>query len=666
MRDFLLKLVSGVPLAALNKSELRDLQILVKRKIISERSFLRLPDNLIVGVFQQPKITSKGKSAGGFLTPLGGFQANSRGKNLAGSRMRDLLVLPADALGAAHHDLVIAEFLGNRRGRAAAKIIFIAEESAEKLICYIEFNAKRAVVFDINTAQEIDVNVKQKNLREFESGAVLAIDRRSGEITEVLGNINDPKVDEFIVLSKYNRSDIFSAEQIMEAKSFSPVVDRNMFANRADLTNLPFITIDPKDAKDFDDAIYYDFERRVLYVAIADVSSYIFDFSEIDKEAKKRGFSVYLPHKSVPMLPRELSENLCSLQPNAERLTFTFKIELDENLNVKKYELFESIIKSVHRFHYDRVDEVLSDPKVANNEEKTILNWLSPLRDLITALRSKRLKKGFSFSNPEIKLVLDENLRLKETIKAVETISHQLIEECMLLANCAAAEYFQLGIFRTHEKPDDRSIEELLVNLAEIGINVKKQKTFHETIEKIQIEAERFNIKEQVDRLLIRSLKRAQYTYDNVGHFGLGFQKYTHFTSPIRRYSDLMLHRLLKAILTNNEKQKNYILQTLQRLCPIISQLEIEAAQIEWQYADRAYARWAKDHIGITLQGEVIEEADKTKTAVIIIDDPLIQGMRVYLPLDRKNAQTIHKFKTMKVTIADAHLATARITAKLA
>ncbi|MDR2638440.1 MAG: ribonuclease R [Helicobacteraceae bacterium] len=651
MKELLQKLAVGVPSGSLDKRELKLALTLIKAKLLADRPFLRLDSDLIVGTYLQPKTVKKGRQSAGYLQPL-----TARG--------RDYLVQASDTMNAAHHDLVIARSLGFRRGRAAAKIVYIAQESGEKLIAYVNFINNRARLFDINTAIELDIGVKQKTLKALQEGAVVAIDRKNAEIAEVLGALNDPKIDEAIVLTRYNRADRFSAEQISEAKAHGGEVDRSLYPNRADLSALPFITIDPIDAKDFDDSIYYDYEKRVLFVAIADVTAYVSEFGEIDKEARKRGFSVYLPHKSIPMLPRELSENLCSLQPNVDRLAFTFRLELDENLNVKKYDLFESVIRSRRRYHYDRIDELLDGGK-QDEGDAAVMRWLLPLKELIVALRHKRLKRGFSFSNPEIKLILDKNLRLAKTIKAKETISHQLIEECMLLANCAAAEYFPFGIFRTHEAPSDRALDELLIDLSEVGVIVKRARSVHTTIEAIQQEAAALGMGEQVDRMLIRSLKRAQYTYDNVGHFGLGFAKYTHFTSPIRRYSDLMLHRLLKAIINNDAKRRDYILSELQRLAPIITLLESEVAQIEWQYADRAYARWAAERIGLVLEGEVLEEEGRGREAVVIIDDPQIRGMRVYLPLPRGQS-ALHKFGRVKVAIVSAHLATARVTVALA
>jgi ribonuclease R len=644
MKELLLKLQAGVAQSALDKGELRRLHELIKAKVVSNREFVKLSGDMVIGIYHQPKIVKKGKALTGYLQPLG-------------VRRNDLIVFPSDAKNANHGDLVAANVIGKRRGRTAAKIVYIAEESSAVQIAFIRTVNRRVEALDIHTALPIEINTKQKALKELPEGAVITLDK-NGEAADILGVLSDPKVDEAIVLTEHKRADHFDGDIILEAKNFGNKVDRSVYPDRADLTNLPFITIDPIDAKDYDDAIYFDHRQNILYVAIADVTSYVTELGAIDKEARKRGFSVYLPHKSIPMLPHELSENLCSLQPDTDRLAFTFKIELDENLKTKDYQLFESVIHSKRRYHYDRIDE-LFEGKAPDAVDKEILKWLLPLKENVIQLKKNRLKKGFNFVNPEIKLTLDGSLKLAGIKKAVETISHQLIEECMLLANCAAAEYFNFGIFRTHESPDERSLRELTSGLGELGINVRAERDTHRLIERIQEQARQLKLVEQVDRLLIRSLKRAQYTYDNVGHFGLGFGRYAHFTSPIRRYSDLMLHRLLKSILQKNEKKRTHIVSSLQRLAPQISQQEIDVAQIEWQYADRVYARWASENIGRVLEGEVIENAYKNKEPIVIISDPSALGMRVYI-IDTQR-RDIEKFSFIQVEIVSSSIATAKI-----
>ncbi|MDR3347247.1 MAG: ribonuclease R [Helicobacteraceae bacterium] len=651
MKGLLLKLKSGIAQDSLSKKELKQVHELIKANLLKDREILKFDADIVFGYYLQPKTLKKGKKSVGYLQPLG-------------IRNHDLLIQPGDNNNASDHDLVIARIIGNRRGRLAAKIVHIAEENQSVQIGYISIVNNRAEVLSIDSSLPMSVNIKQRSLKALNDGTVFTIDKNA-ELDELLGMLNDPKVDESIVLTKYGRADHFDSELISEAKSYGEIVDKTVYPDHIDLTHLPFITIDPIDAKDYDDAIYFDRANSTLYVAIADVTSYVAEHGAIDKEAKKRGFSIYLPHKSIPMLPRELSENLCSLQPNTDRLAFTFKIELDDHLKVKKYELLESVIHSVHRYHYDRIDELLNGATQSAIDTE-IMKWLTPLKELVIKLRDKRLKKGFNFFNPEIKLHLDKNLKLIASQKAIETISHQLIEECMLLANCSAAEYFTFGIFRTHEAPNDKNIRELLSALSELGITVKSGRSIHQTIEKIQQEADKYNIRETVDRLLIRSLKKAQYTYNNIGHFGLGFDKYTHFTSPIRRYSDLILHRLLKSILQKNDKLKEHIVHTMQSASQEITILETETSQIEWQYADRVYARWASEHISLVLTAEVIEEAHGGKEAVAIVcDHDIAQGMRIYLINSYKQTKYVQRFSKVQVAIANANIATARISATL-
>ncbi len=649
MRDLLLKLQAGVKADSLDKKELQQLHLLLKAKILSDRPFLKLPDDLFIGTLSLPKNSFGKKRPNGYLMMLG-------------VRGRDLFIPASELNGAQGGDLVIARGMGRRRGRPAAKIIFVAESNLRAPIGYLSQSGKQMMVLDLDTTVPMPVVTKQKALKGLPEGTVITIDPQSGDIAEILGHLEDPAVDEAIVLARYNREDHFGADLVMEAKSHGMSVDKSLYPDRHDLTDLPFITIDPVSAKDFDDAIYYDSARHTLYVAIADVSAYVHEYGAIDKEAIKRGFTFYMPHKSVPMLPRELSEEMCSLKPEVDRLAFVFKLELDENNRVKDHKLYEAVIHSRVRYHYDRIDALLEGAKPEAIDEP-ILKWLLPLRDLIVKLRKRRLQKGFSFHNPEIDLVLGKDLHLKETIKAQETLSHKLIEECMLLANCAAASYFTFGIFRTHEPPEDRAISELLSDLARVGIHVSPQKTIHQTVEMIQAEAEAQGLREQIDRLVIRSMKRAQYTYDNVGHFGLGFERYTHFTSPIRRYADLMLHRLLKSIINHDTKRRDYLLSALQRLTPQITLLEGEVSRMEWQYADRVYARWAAAHTGEVLEGFVTDEGALGRDAIVEIDDERIQGFRVFVPRVKK--RPLHLFERVRVELSEAHLATTRITAYL-
>lgn len=424
-----------------------------------------------------------------------------------------------------------------------------------------------------------------------------------------------------------------------------------MYPSRKDLRNLNFCTIDPIDAKDFDDAIYYDKNEHAIYIAIADVSAYVHAYSAIDKEARSRGFSIYFPHIAIPMLPRALSENICSLKPNEDRLAFCFKISLDQNNEVIKEELFEAIINSKRRFNYDEVDEYLQ-----TQEDLGVINWLYEVFKITQNLRKKRLKNACEFKTQELRMTLDENNKLIKTRLENDTASHNLIEDCMLLANKAAAKLIDIGVFRNHLSPDYKKIDQLLADLSTLSIDINPKNNVIELFKDIQVLANELNIREEVDKLIIKAQKKAEYSSENAGHFGLGFDKYTHFTSPIRRYSDLILHRLLKAKINNDEKMFNYLLLNIQSTCEELSLLEREADKVAWHFMDRKFARWAKENIGKRFKALVVE--NQSSLQVKLNDE--IKGALITIIGSRANL-----LENVEVEITEVDIVSAKIFGKI-
>jgi len=499
------------------------------------------------------------------------------------------------------------------------------------------------------------------DLKAFKLGTVLKVDVDDDRVLQVFGHLDDPRVDEKISLALYNRHDEFPPQCVEEALQIESEVTKEEHTGRIDLTHLDFCTIDPVTAKDFDDAIYFDLKEYTLYVAIADVSHYVPYFTEIDKEAKKRGFTTYLPHKSFPMLPRELSENICSLKPKVDRLAFVAKITLDKgSLKPIKEEFFEAIIHSRHRFNYEAVDKIIeTDGKEAKGKVKEILHYLLPLYRITQRLRKERLRHGFDFRSEEIKLTLNDEQLLVSTQVETGTPSHSLIEECMLLANQASAKRFKGdgdSIFRIHEPPQLQKIEALLSELAAIGLYVEEYEDSPSLIRAIQKEAEKMELSAEVDAMIIKSLRQASYSSHNVGHFGLGFSHYSHFTSPIRRYADLILHRLIKTQLTSDEEEAEYLLRNIEPLCVRVSELEREATKAEWDFRDRKFARWAKTKIGAFFEAEVIEAGESAKAR--LFGD--IQGVVVHLKGDN-----IMLFEKIRVMITEVNIPQAVIMAEL-
>jgi ribonuclease R len=575
---------------------------------------------------------------------------------------RDLLIEPDHLWGAKHGDVVVAKRIIARRGRASGKVQLVITKAHLFTIAYTHRDEQNNfLILNIRTGEPTHAVMEGMDLKAFKLGTVLKVDVDDDKVLEVIGTLDDPKVDEKISLALYEREDAFPPECVKDALDVELEVTKEEHPDRVDLTHLDFCTIDPVTAKDFDDAIYFDMEAYTLYVAIADVSHYVPFFTNIDKEAKKRGFTTYLPHKSFPMLPRELSENICSLKPNVDRLAFVAKIVLDKaTLKPLEEEFFEAIIHSKHRFNYENIDDILNNPITdITGTVAEILTWLLPLQKITVRLHNERLKQGFDFRSEETKLTIDANHLLVNTQIETGTPSHSLIEECMLLANQASAKRFTGegdSIFRIHEPPQLAKIEALLAELAAIGLYVEEYEDSPSLIRAIQKEAEKMGLASEVDSMVIKSLRRASYAAHNVGHFGLGFSHYSHFTSPIRRYSDLILHRLIKTQLREDEEEASYLLRNIEPLCARVSELEREATKAEWDFRDRKFARWAAERLGDVFEAEIIE-ADESAKAVLQGD---IEGVTVHLKGDG-----VMLFDRVKVKISEVNIAQAVIMVEL-
>ncbi|MFV0480697.1 MAG: RNB domain-containing ribonuclease [Campylobacteraceae bacterium] len=642
MENFLLSLTTGLKSADIPNDYKQTVTDLFHKKVLKLSSDIyKLDSNYRVGKLD---VSYNGT---GYLDVVDGEKSR-----------KDLLIEPEDLQGASKGDFVAVKRVFAKNGRQKAKVIYVIQKGFTTIVGYTKEINKKTVVVNIKTALPVTVLSTEKSLKQLPLNTVLKIDNVTSNITEVLGVLDDPKVDEKISLALYNKVEFFSHNAEEEAKSYGDFVDKSMYPDRLDLTHLDFCTIDPPDAKDFDDAIYFDEEENALYVAIADVSEYVQPFGFIDKEAYDRGFSIYFPHKSIPMLPRSLSENICSLKPNEDRLTFGFKMFIDKSsLEVVRAELFNGIIHSKRRYTYDKIDEFLSGNfSVKDSVDDKILKWLLPLNKLANRLRKKRLINAFEFRSDEIRMVVDAEQNVIGSKVEIETASHSLIEECMLLANKSAAKRIDFGIFRTHEPPSFEKIQTLLDELAMIGIEVPFSPELPNLIRSIQKIADELNIRADVDKLIIKSQKQASYTPKNFGHFGLGFDIYSHFTSPIRRYSDLILHRLLKAGLSNDEKSAKFQLSSIETACEKISELERESDKVAYDYMDRKFARWAKDNI---MNSFVCIVTEVIKTPIAKLDDKL-KGARIFLMND-----DVELFEKVMVSIVESDIASTKIIGRV-
>ena len=528
--------------------------------------------------------------------------------------------------GAYTNDVVLVQMIFNPRTRTKAKVVKIIQRGDNKILCFVK-NSKLYSVKD-------NISIETKlNTTKFKDGDILLIS--TNKIEEIFGNISNATLDEKISLYLYK-------EEYRQEEYETSINNEFKISKRLDLTHLPFCTIDPASAKDHDDAIYFDEKTDELYVAIADVSAFIKEGSNLDIESRKRAFSVYMPNKVLPMLPFSLSANLCSLKPNEKRFAYVFKIKLNtQTLEVIYSDVFEATIISKNKYSYEHIDEVLC------SEEKGY-EQITQLYNITKKLRTKRLKNGFDFRTEELRLKLNNEEKLETISVETSSASHQLIEECMLLANCEAAKKLKgIGIFRIHDAPTDKKIEKLIDDVLMLGLNVKTKNNVHKTIENIQQKAKDIGLEAEIDKLIIQSQQQARYGSKSLGHFGLGFSDYSHFTSPIRRYSDLVLHRILKT------KQ---VPKDIDTLCEDISNKEREIAYLVWDLEDRKYARWASENINLECEAVIVDVENK----IIKLTNQMIGARMICEGIDG-----LKLFTQIKIFIVSSDMLSKTIMAKI-
>ncbi len=579
-------------------------------------------------------------------------------KSFSPSHQKDFKLMKAFK-GSVSGDIVLVKTISKS---TRARLVSILYCPPLQTLAYLEKVKGKICALELKSTQEkplqIPIKARQKALSSLPPHTVIKVDMRNGEIVEVLGVLEDERIDEKIILSLYHLKEEFSSSSVQMAQSFGDSVFSELYPSRKDLTHLPFCTIDPSDAKDHDDAIYFNPQEQKLYVAIADVSEYVSKESSIDREARERGFSLYLPHKSIPMLPRELSENICSLKEGEIRLAFVWEITLSSCAKVEKSSLFEALILNHCNLSYERVNDLIEKNKT-ENIPKNIIESIRSFYPYAKKLFTHRLKKGYTFFADEVKLILDENTALQDIKISAEGVSHHIVEEAMLLANVESAKLMQSlkckGIYRIHEEMKEEKIFELLSAVRSLGYE-GKSKDIHSLITSIQKWAKERGVEKEIDKMIIKAQKQAVYSSENLGHFGLGFEIYTHFTSPIRRYSDLLLHRLLKEYLQGGKKLA-YLSEGIGAVCKSLSESEKRISRAEMEYKDRKFAHWAREHIGERIKVSVID----TQYPILTQALEKIYGARVVL----KDKIMCEKFDTFEIIIEEVNLANARIFGRI-
>lgn len=436
-----------------------------------------------------------------------------------------------------------------------------------------------------------------------------------GKVIEVLGRIDEAGVDMLSLIKEYKLPYEFQIPVLNEARSINQLIDKKDIPNRVDLRNDIIFTIDGEDAKDLDDAVSVkknEDGNYVLDVHIADVSYYVKSGSELDKEARLRGTSIYMLDRVIPMLPFELSNGICSLNAGEERFTLSITMEIDKNGRVVSSDVYKAIIKVTERMSYTDVYKIISntDRKVCKKYEKYIENF-KLMEELAQILKTRRLKNGYlNLDIPESKIVLDENGKCVDVKKYETTFANEIIEQFMLTANESIAEkFFWLDvpfIYRVHEEPDVEKVRELNKFLYNFNYRIKISKDnkiypteFSKLIEEIKGKEE----EKVILNLVLRTLKLARYEAKNIGHFGIGSKYYCHFTSPIRRYPDLFIHRIISEYFEVSDNKKQKFAKQADKFAKTSSEAEKTAQKVERESIDIKMAEYMESRIGKEYEG---------------------------------------------------------------
>jgi ribonuclease R len=541
---------------------------------------------------------------------------------LAAAEMRQLM----------HGDRAAVRVTGrDSRGRAQGEVVEVLERANRRIVGRL--HAEHGVLFLVPEDRRIahDILVPPAEAGKAKPGQVVTVDlvaqpsphaQPIGRVAEVLGHHTDPGMEIEIALRKFDLPYEFSKKAAAQARSFPDEVHAE---NRKDLRELHLVTIDGETAKDFDDAVYARREAGGgkagwrLWVAIADVSHYVRQGDALDRDARSRGTSVYFPRRVIPMLPEKLSNGLCSLNPNVDRLAMVCEMAITHQGEVARYEFYPAVMRSKARLTYTEVWKDLSSHKPAQH--------LQVLYDLFHALFAERTRRGaIDFDTIETRMVFDARGKIEKIVPEPRNDAHRIIEECMLAANVCAGNFLaarkQPVLYRVHDVPAADKVAALREFLAELGLQlpggeVPRPKDYARLLERIRKRPD-FGL---LQTILLRSLKQAVYSPSNVGHFGLAFEAYVHFTSPIRRYPDLLVHRAIKAQLASQKYSENDW-EELGRHC---SETERRADEASRDVENWLKCYYMRDHVGGTFSGSI---TGVTPFGVFVtLDDYYVDGL---------------------------------------
>lgn len=569
---------------------------------------------------------SKGEEGGGLV---GTFISHPKGFGFVEieGRSEDLYIPESSVNGAFHQDQVQVELLKGQGGRRQeARIVKILSHGLTKVVG--TYQKSKSFGFVIPDLEKIstDIYIPAEGSKGAVTGHKVVVEltdygddkhKPEGRITEILGHVNDPGVDILSIVKGYDLPVEFEEKLLNQAERVGKPVSEADMAGRRDLRSLQMVTIDGEDAKDLDDAVSLtrEGENYCLGVHIADVSNYVQENSALDREALNRGTSVYLVDRVIPMLPHTLSNGICSLNQGEDRLALSCLMKVNKKGEVVSYEIAETVICVDRRMSYTAVRKILEEGDLELIQEyEELVPMFQDMQELAAILRKKRRQRGsIDFDFPESKIILDQKGNPVSIEPYERNVATDLIEDFMLLANETVAQHFYWMevpfLYRTHETPDTEKIEKLATFIHNFGYHIKIKTSDHEVhpkeIQKLLASIEGTEEEALIARLALRSMKQAKYSVECTGHFGLACACYCHFTSPIRRYPDLQIHRIIKEQLRGRlmEKRIDHYKEILPEVARQTSRLERRADEAERETDKLKKAQYMKHHIGETLEG---------------------------------------------------------------
>ena len=557
----------------------------------------------------------------------------------------DVYIAENNMNGALHDDIVLVE-LTSKKGiaRLEGRVLKIVKRENDSYVGEINFKGDKGIVTLDDNKLRIKIQVpRDKSLNAVDGHKVLVklgkrIDNHNyeGEVLEIIGHKNDPGVDILSIVKKYKIETELPDDVKQQLKGFPNEVEEHEIRGRRDLRDQMIFTIDGDDTKDIDDAISISRKTNgnyILGVHIADVSYYVKEGSPLDNDAMERGTSVYLVDRVIPMLPHELSNGICSLNPNVDRLAISCVMEFDSHGKQVDYEIFESVIKSRIQMTYKKVNKILEENEIPEGYEP-YADTLRMMKELADILRKAKENKGYiDFEVDEAKILVDENCVPTEVTLRNRGAGEKLIEDFMIAANeCVATHIYFMNlpfIYRVHEAPKEEKIRSFLGYVGTLGYQVQgdlKENT-PKNIQKIIKQLEDKKEFKILSSLLLRSMQKAVYKPVNLGHFGLASKCYTHFTSPIRRYPDTTVHRLLRTYLFNKRLDDNTIRHWEEKLVYVAdhsSATERASVDCEREVEDMKMAEYMEKHIGEKFEGMI---SSVMSFGMFVELDNLIEGL---------------------------------------